>query len=79
MAIAMAILAQVPTKDRVEFDMAVAAGVGFSGYDLDGDNFIDGIAFFHLGEGSEWGGTDSNGQSQSNRIWSHKWGKKTEN
>ena len=76
MAIAMAILAQVPTKDRVEFDMAVAAGVGFSGYDLDGDNFIDGIAFFHLGEGAEWGGTDVYGAHYCDCIWSHKWSKK---
>ena len=52
-------------------DKAVAAGVDFCDYDLDEDNLIDGIAFFHSGYGAEWGGTDAYGAHYRDRIWSH--------
>jgi M6 family metalloprotease-like protein len=54
-------------------DKAEAAGVDFSNYDLDNDNIIDGITFFHSGYAAEWGGTDQYGTSGNGRIWSHKW------
>ena len=54
-------------------EKVAAAGVDFGDYDLDGDGYIDGIAFFHSGYGAEWGGTDSYGTPYTNRIWSHKW------
>ncbi len=47
--------------------------VNFDDYDLDNDGRIDSIAFIHSGYGAEWGGTDSYGTSQANRIWSHRW------
>lgn len=47
--------------------------VDFRDYDTDGDGQIDAIAFIHSGYGAEWGGTDADGTSQANRIWSHRW------
>jgi M6 family metalloprotease-like protein len=54
-------------------DKADQAGVDFSDYDLDGDDLIDGITFFHSGYAAEWGGSDQYGQPEGSRIWSHKW------
>ena len=54
-------------------DKAVAAGVDFGDYDLDGNGIIDGITFFHSGYAAEFGGTDQYGTPGSGRIWSHKW------
>ena len=47
--------------------------IDFNDYDTDGDGQIDAIAFLHSGYGAEWGGTDVDGTSQANRIWSHRW------
>ena len=47
--------------------------VDFSNFDSDGDGTIDAIAFLHSGYGAEWGGTDSDGAGQNDRIWSHRW------
>ena len=55
-------------------DLAVNAGANFGDYDLDDDNIIDGITFFHSSYAAEWGGTDANGVAKEGRIWSHKWG-----
>ena len=53
-------------------DKAVAAGVDFSDYDLDGNGVIDSITFFHSGYAAEFGGNDAYGTPRSSRIWSHK-------
>ncbi|WP_196140746.1 M6 family metalloprotease domain-containing protein [Aliikangiella sp. G2MR2-5] len=47
--------------------------VDFRDYDSDGDGKIDAIAFLHSGYGAEWGGTDVDGTSSADRIWSHRW------
>lgn len=50
------------------------AVIDFADYDTDNDGRIDSIAFIHSGYGAEWGGSDAYGSSQSDRIWSHRWG-----
>mmetsp|Transcript_29879 Transcript_29879/g.38404 ORF Transcript_29879/g.38404 Transcript_29879/m.38404 type:complete len:997 (-) Transcript_29879:290-3280(-) len=52
---------------------AVDSVVDFSEFDEDGDGYIDAIAFVHSGYGAEFGGTDTYGTPQEDRIWSHKW------
>jgi len=47
--------------------------IDFSQYDMNHDGYIDSIAFLHSGYGAEWGQTDSDGTTYSNRIWSHRW------
>jgi M6 family metalloprotease-like protein len=49
------------------------AGINFVDFDDDGDGYIDGITFLHSGYGAEWGGTDSYGTPNVNRMWSHQW------
>jgi M6 family metalloprotease-like protein len=51
----------------------VNAGANFGDYDLDDDNIIDGITFFHSGYAAEFGRLDAHGVAKEGRIWSHKW------
>jgi M6 family metalloprotease-like protein len=41
--------------------------------DGDGDSIVDVLTLLHSGYGAESGGTDGDGQSFENRIWSHKY------
>jgi M6 family metalloprotease-like protein len=47
--------------------------IDFSQFDDDHDGFVDTITFIHSGYGAEWGGTDVDGATLANRIWSHRW------
>ncbi len=47
---------------------AADSSIDFSQFDVDGNGFVDSIAFIHSGYGAEWGGMNS-----PNRIWSHRW------
>lgn len=47
--------------------------VDFSQFDQDNDGFIDAITFIHSGFAAENGGTDEDGSTSAQRIWSHKW------
>jgi M6 family metalloprotease-like protein len=58
---------------RNALDKLEATGFDFSPYDSDVDGLIDSICFLHSGYAAEWGGTDEDGGSYLNRIWSHKW------
>jgi M6 family metalloprotease-like protein len=51
--------------------------VNYSQFDVDCDKWIDAIGFLHSGYGAEWGGVDSFGATNTNRIWSHKWAMST--
>lgn len=52
---------------------ALDDSVDFSEYDANNDGYIDSITFIHSGYGAEFGGTDTYGTAQSDRIWSHRW------
>ena len=52
---------------REAVDAAEIAGVDFSRYDNDSDGDVDGILAVHSGPGAEQG-------SQTQYIWSHRWG-----
>jgi len=51
-------------------DAAVAAGVNFSKFDLDGDGSLDGLIVVHAGSGAE---AETSAAKRPNLIWSHKW------
>lgn len=48
--------------------------VDFRALDADNDGFVDTVTLLHSGYAAEWGSTDANGKTLSDRIWSHKWG-----
>lgn len=47
--------------------------VNFSYFDTDRNGHIDSVTFLHSGYAAEFGGRDSAGATEINRIWSHKW------
>ena len=51
----------------------VVKNVDLRNFDADKDGNIDAIAFLHSGYAAEFGGTDSYGAVNADRIWSHKW------
>ena len=59
------------TQKMVEDALAIAAPhVDFSQFDLDGDQFLDGLFVVHAGPGAE---SDTDTVTQATKIWSHQW------